>query len=271
MRTILPLSLIMAVGTAIIVQDFTEVIPLGIFNQRREQYSYLMYVCLMVTFVAGAVLIGEAWSGRRWRVAGLVRMGLVWFMVMEFFLFVVDRAIVSQNPQSEVGGPYYEKTTREGDWVVLRKAPAGFPLGFRTDHPYQPVPSRPRILFLGDSYTEGSGHARACNYPQVVEGVLGEQLGDVEVMNAGVAGYGPVEALNLLSLLREEGYRFDAMVYHVFAENDFTDNLPGTERRVVAGIISRFPRSRFLKTVPSTEFLPLSVRSRILATRHSFT
>ena len=247
MKTILPLSLIIAVGTAIIVQDFTEVIPLGIFNQHREQYFDLVYACLIGTIIVGGVLIGEAWRGRRSRVAGMVRMGLVWFIVIEFFLFGVDRVIVSQNPQSRVGGPYYEKTTKEGNWVILRKSSAEFPFGFRTDHPYQHMPSRPRVLFLGDSYTEGSGQASACNYPQVVEGVLREQLGNVEIMNAGVAGYGPVEALTLLSLLREDGYRFDALVYNVFAENDFTDNLPGTERRVVGGIISRFPRSRFLK------------------------
>jgi hypothetical protein len=82
----------------------------------------------------------------------------------------------------------------------------------------------------------------------VVEEVLRRQLGDVEVMNAGVSGYGPLDALNLLRLLRERGYRFEAVVYNLFTENDFTDNLPNTNRRIVAGVIFRGPHSWFLRT-----------------------
>jgi hypothetical protein len=83
----------------------------------------------------------------------------------------------------------------------------------------------------------------------VVEKVLRGAFGrDVEVMNAGVSGYGPAEALTLLEALRHMGYTFDAVVYNLFIENDFTDNLPGTERRVVAGISFRFPESWFLRT-----------------------
>ena len=131
--------------------------------------------------------------------------------------------------------------------MFLKKAPGGSTLGFRTDHPYKLVPDHPRILFLGDSYTEGSGRSSACNYPNVVETVLRDQRGAVEVMNAGVAGYGPVDALSLLGLLREDGYRFDALVYNLFTENDFTDNLPETDRRIAGGIIFRSPRSWFLR------------------------
>jgi hypothetical protein len=243
-----PPSLLIAIGTAIFVQDFTDVLPLRLFNQKREQYTYLAHACLIVTVLALVILIGEARWGKRWRVAGIVRMGLFCFIVVELFVFGIDRMLVSQTPQNGLGGPYYEKRTANGNWVILRKSHAGSPFGFRTDHPYERVPDRPRILFLGDSYSEGSGRSSACNYPDIVEEVLREQLGDVEVMNAGVAGYGPVDTLNLLELLREEGFHFDALVYNVFAENDFTDNLPGTERRVVGGIIFRFPSNEFLRS-----------------------
>ena len=78
--------------------------------------------------------------------------------------------------------------------------------------------------------------------------MLRQRLGaDIEVLNAGVAGYGPADALDLLGYLVEEGYRFDAAVLGLFLENDFTDNLPGTQRRVVAGINFRFPASPWLR------------------------
>ena len=48
--------------------------------------------------------------------------------------------------------------------------------------------------------------------------------------------------------MREEGYRFDALIYNLFTENDFTDNLPDTDRRIVGGVIFRVPRSWFLGT-----------------------
>ncbi len=115
----------------------------------------------------------------------------------------------------------------------------------------------PRVLFLGDSYTEGSGRARECNYANVVERVLREQWNaNARVVNAGVSGYGPVEALNLLRWQRALGCPIDAIVFNLVLENDFADNLPRTERRVVAGIISRFPRSWFLRT-----FHPLNMRT----------
>jgi hypothetical protein len=120
-------------------------------------------------------------------------------------------------------------------------------LHFHRGYSLRPQKSKPLINY-GIISTAGSGHSPACNYPNIVEQVLRAQLGDVEVMNAGVAGYGPVDALNLLEFLREAGYHFDALVYNVFTENDFTDNLPGTERRVVGGINFRFPSSWFLRT-----------------------
>jgi len=242
------LLLVVAVLTSIIIQDYTTFLPLGLFNTAREPYTQLANACLIVTSAIFVTLIAETWWGGRWRLAGAMRGGLFLFMASELLLGGVDRLLVSQNPQSSLGGPYYEMRTARGTWVFLKKAHAGSPLGFRTDYPYKLVPDRRRILFLGDSYTEGSGRSRACNYPSVVENMLRDQLGDVEVMNAGVSGYGPVDALNLLGLLREEGYRFDALIYNLFTENDFTDNLPDTDRRIVGGVIFRVPRSWFLRT-----------------------
>ena len=233
---------------SILIQDYTEVLPLGLFNTERGPYVQLANACLIVISAIFLVLTAEALWGASWRMAGIFRGGLFLVLLTELLLGGVDRFLVSQNPLSSLGGLYYEKRTARGTSVILEKPHAGSTLGFRTDHPYKPVPDHYRILFLGDSYTEGSGRSRDCNYPNVVEHVLRSRRGDIEVMNAGVAGYGPVDALNLLRFLREEGYRFDALLYNLFTENDFTDNLPETDRHVVGGVIFRFPHSWFLRT-----------------------
>jgi lysophospholipase L1-like esterase len=239
--------LVFVILTSIVIQDYTDVLPLGLFNTAGQLYTQLANACLILACASFVILLAEALRGQQWRLAAAVRGGLFILFASELLLGGLDRLFVSRNPQSSLGGPYYEKKTSQGTWVFLKKANAGSPLGFRTDHPYELVPNQRRILFLGDSYTEGSGRSRACNYPTVVESVLRNQLGDVEVMNAGVSGYGPVDALNLLRLLREQGYRFDALVYNLFTENDFTDNLPNTDRRVVGGVIFRVPQSWFLR------------------------
>ncbi len=242
------LLLVLAILTSIIIQDYTNFLPLGLFNTAREPYRQLANGCLILTLVIFVTLIAEIWWSERLRLAAGLRRGLFLLVASELLLGGVDRLLISQNAQGSWGGPYYERKTGHGEWVFLKKARAGSSLGFRTDHPYNLVPGHRRILFLGDSYTEGSGRSFACNYPNVVEATFRHQFGDVEVMNAGVAGYGPADALNLLGFLREEGYRFDALVYNLFTENDFTDNLPNTERRVIGGIIFRVPRSWFLRT-----------------------
>ena len=232
--------LVILIATSIFVQDHTDVLPLGLLNQERQLYSYLADTCFILLLAILLILSVEAWLGVRWRVASAIRGILFLFLLTEILLLSMDRLLVSQNPHGWLGGPYYERQTASGNWVFLKKAHSHSTLGFRADYPYKREPNHPRILFLGDSYTEGSGNSSACNYPNVVEKVLRGYGADYEVMNAGVAGYGPVDALNLLELLRDEGYRFDALVYNLFTENDFTDNLPETERRVVGGIISVF-------------------------------
>jgi len=274
--------LVIAIATSMFIQDHTDVLPLGLLNQERQRYSYLADTCFILLLAILLILSVEAWRGVRWRVAGAIRGSLSLFLLTEILLLSVDCLLVSQNPHGWLGGPYYERQTARGNWVFLKKAHSHSTLGFRADYPYKHEPNHPRILFLGDSYTEGSGRSNACNYPNVVEKVLRGYGADYEVMNAGVAGYGPVDALNLLELLRDERYRVNALVYNLFTENDFTDNLPETERRVVGGIIFRFPRSWFLRrlhplnsylfryvlvirqlsALPAAEWKPVSLESR---------
>jgi hypothetical protein len=237
-----------AVLTAVVVQDFTHVLPLGLVNSGFERYRLFSSICLVACAAALGILIADLVAGRPARLARIIRGSLVFIVILEALLVITDTVLINRPDASLLGGPYREMRTDRGTTLILCKPQPNSPFGFRTDHPYQPVIGMPRVLFLGDSYTEGSGSAEECNYPDVVEAVLGARLGrNVEVMNAGVSGYGPREALTLLRELRHMGYAFDAVVYNFFIENDFTDNLPGTERRVVAGISFRFPKSRFLR------------------------
>jgi len=69
----------------------------------------------------------------------------------------------------------------------------------------------PRVLFLGDSFTEGKG----LPYPQTFVGLLAKALaGDgVEVLNAGVDSYAPViYRLKLKHLLETVGLRINSVV-----------------------------------------------------------
>jgi len=240
------LGLVLLVLAAILVQDHSGALPLGLFNQGRDLYAWLSALCLAGAAAVAAVFVVELATGRLRRLAGTLRALLVSLLLLEGMLLALDRLLVS-GPDSRLGGPYTERRTGDGRWVYTGKAHPGSPFGFRTATPHALRPERPRLLFLGDSYTQGSGRAAACNYPDVVERELSRLWGTgVEVMNAGVAGHGPEDSRALLALLDEQGYRFDAVVYNLFEENDFTDNLPGTRRRVVSGLNQRFPDAAWL-------------------------
>jgi len=166
------LLLVFAILTSIVIQDHTDVLPLGLFNTATQPYTRLANGCLVLTTAIFVILVVEAWRNKRWRLAAALRGVLFVVVATELLLGGVDRLFVSRNPQSSLGGPYYEIETSEGTWVFLKKAHAGSPLGFRTDQQYELVPDHRRILFLGDSYTEGSGRSSTCNYPTVVEEML---------------------------------------------------------------------------------------------------
>ncbi len=237
-----------AVLVAIWIQDQTGALPLGLFNEGRAEYEWLSAASLAVFAAIAALFVAEMLRRKPIPPAGAIRGLIASFLLLELLLFAADATLVSRGASSHLGGPYRELQSDSGQWVWVKKAHAGSPYGFRTASPYAKRADRLRILFLGDSYTEGSGSSPGCNYPEVAAGRLSERIGaPVEAMNAGVGGYGPVDARNLLEHLAAEGYGFDAVVYGLFLENDFTDNLPGTERRVVSGINFRFPESRLLR------------------------
>lgn len=242
------MAFVAAVAAAIFVQDHTDALPLGLFNEGRETYAWLSLACLALTVCVLVILGVELFQNRALRLAGWLRATLGSLLFLELLLYGVDVTLVSRGEAPPLGGPYRELQTAEGDWVFVKKPHAASKLGFRHTEVAVLRPTPARVLFLGDSYTEGSGRAFACNYPEVAAATLSKGLGKrVEAFNAGVAGYGPADAARLFAHLLEEGYRFDAVVFSLFSENDLTDNLPGTTRRVVAGINFRFPESDLLR------------------------
>ena len=247
-------ALAIAMASAVALQDFSGALPLGLFNEGRETYAWLARASLAVALALAGIFGFELARGRATPLGGAARGLLASLVLLELLVTAVDVLVVSPSGATgpALGGPYREAVSPAGTRVFLKRAHPGSPLGFRTPVPDEKQPGAPRILFLGDSYTEGSGRDAACNYPEVATAALNAARAargepPFVAMNAGVAGYGPEESLALLRFLREEGYAFDAVVLSIFVENDFSDDLPGTERRVVAGINFRFPRSPFLR------------------------
>jgi hypothetical protein len=246
--------LTLCVIIAIVVQDHTGYLPLGVFNTGAQTLAKISLACLCAAILALIVQLIELFRGRFSRAGGMIRGLYVSILLLDVLLILGDRVFVTGRPGGRLG-QYYEVPDSGHPPVILKKAfrraPPGPCLGASDS-----ASAGPRILFLGDSYTEGSGSRPECNYPTVVERVLrGHGLANARVINAGVSGYGPVEALHLLRWYRAQGCPVDAVVYNLTLQNDFADNLPRTERRVVAGIIFRFPHNVFLRT-----FHPLNTR-----------
>ncbi|MCG6870954.1 MAG: hypothetical protein LJE84_01590 [Gammaproteobacteria bacterium] len=76
-------------------------------------------------------------------------------------------------------------------------------------------PGRPRLLAVGDSFTEGIG----VRYADSFVGRLAEARPDLEVLNSGVAGYSPIIYFFRVRELLEAGYRVD----HVVVFPDISD------------------------------------------------
>src|ERR1043166_118327 len=181
-RTAATMILFVAIAAAILIQDHSAFLPLALFNEYSGQYARLSNACLFATIGILAALAVEMVQGKPRRSGAVIRSGVVVLIATELLLGLGDRLFVSRNPKSSIGGPYYERQAAGGSWVFLRKPHGASALGFRTQRADRRMPDGRRILFLVDSYTEGSGSSAECNYPDVVEKVLREQHGPVEVM-----------------------------------------------------------------------------------------
>ncbi len=125
-------------------------------------------------------------------------------------------------------------------------------------------PGTVRILVLGDSFTYGSGVAGEETFPKRLEGLLAAQAGArVEVINAGVSGYGTVHEA---AFLRAEGWDYepDLVILQVFPQNDLDDNLEPYDREVVDGTLR-------VRTAPPEGVAPLRrLQAAVRARSHAY-
>lgn len=80
---------------------------------------------------------------------------------------------------------------------------------------------RKRILFMGDSFTEGVG----MSWEESFLGILDKNLSDVEILNAGVVSYSPkLHYLKLKYLIENVSLKFDE-VYILIDNSDIMDEI----------------------------------------------
>lgn len=97
-------------------------------------------------------------------------------------------------------------------------------LGLRgPERPYAKPPGTSRVLVLGDSFVEAAQVQEREGIVGRLESMLGERGGSVEVLNAGVGGWGQHQQY---LFLREEGHRYepDTIVVQLYLGNDVYDN-----------------------------------------------
>jgi len=119
------------------------------------------------------------------------------------------------------------------------------------EHEYARTPGKTRIVALGDSFTFGQGVDYGARFTEVAEA----ELGDVEIVNMGVPGYGLDEALMAFLV---EGRRYQPEVVVVFLNGPLS-NRQNVDFTVVDGRV-RLPdglASRLDETGPTRETMYL--------------
>jgi len=151
-----------------------------------------------------------------------------WVTLIMVLIFLVGadylaRRIVQLNRETKVGSgrtrhpvfhhgfhPNYEWQDRFGP---IRIRMVSNSLGMRDGERrvVPPVGDRPRILLIGDSFTEGVGVTWEETFAGRLQAALAPR--GVEVLNAGVVSYTPIlERIKIRHLYEAEGLRFDRLV-----------------------------------------------------------
>lgn len=117
----------------------------------------------------------------------------------------------------------------------------------------QLVPSKRRILFIGDSFTEGIG----VPYENTFAGIIGRKL-DADVLNSGVVGYSPrLYYLKTKYLLESVGLKFDEAVVmidisDILNELEYEDYIPNMStppviaENSIASLLSKYSALYYL-------------------------
>lgn len=107
-----------------------------------------------------------------------------------------------------------------GETIVSRVNADGF-----TGPELLPQGERTRILVYGDSFMNAVFTPEDDRFTARLQDELGQRLGrEIEVVNAGIAGYGPDQVLRRMET-ELETYKPDLVVFGLFTGNDFGDLL----------------------------------------------
>lgn len=148
----------------------------------------------------------------------LVLIGL--YLLMEAALHIVwdGRNLLLPKNVLRVPHPVYHHTLKANFdgydiWGPLKNRIFTNSLGFKDaalrDVPL--VPDRKRILFIGDSFTEGIG----LSYEDTFVGQFAAAFPQIEVLNAGVGGYSPSVYYEKVKYLLDHGLKFDEAIVYI--------------------------------------------------------
>ena len=130
----LALLLVALAVVAVVLQDHTSFLPLGLFNDSERSYRWISHLCLAALGVACAVFAFELVRDRKLAAGALFRRILVSFLILEGELtFLVEGEEVVAAPGTFVlVPPGVEHTFANRSDGVVRMvnvhAPAGFDL-----------------------------------------------------------------------------------------------------------------------------------------------
>ncbi len=150
-------------------------------------------------------------------ILGLVGLFIVIFLAAEFITRKVygDRFLTLVDPY--LHHPRRPYLNIERSWWSGRNFKfITNSLGWRDKIPQHQIGKFPdktrRIVFLGDSFTEGIGYNQEETFSGVVEQNLKKSGYDWEVLNGGTTSYSPLLYYLRLKQLLEEGYKIDLVV-----------------------------------------------------------
>ncbi len=231
------------VATGIVI--FSDIPP--VVNRSVGQYRMLNGVILLALTGLLAVLLFSVVTGKLLAARRAILLGFTSLVTMEALFFIFDTNILSikNSPVATA----FRNIEAGGEVIYLPQPNALSPFGFRTPRD-EPVSRKGyRLLFLGNSYVQGSGSSFAVNYPQAVEAALRKAMPgrDVTVFSAGVDGFGIKEDLVLYQYLLDQHYQFDAVVLNFMLGSDPTNDIPGTIRKAIAGQPQRLHEGWFLR------------------------
>ena len=153
---------------------------------------------------------------------GLAELALRWLAPQP--VFVMSSRTYAPDPPGRYGlragyrGRMTNRVEFDNEVVISSQGMRGRELGAK-------VPGRPRVLFLGDSFTFGVGVAEHQTFPQRVQSGLALRGIAIEAVNAGIPGFGTVDEATWLEL---HGAMVDPdlIVLAVFLGNDIQNAEP---------------------------------------------